>query len=252
MADSSKDVLSTEEMGRYRGGASRRSPAQNTGGGMGITLMLAIMVAGLAGAGWFIANQQQSMLATQDRLDKANNRLEYLEERLSATDIAMSQEGQDTKEQINLWESEIRKLWAVANERNKEWIQENQAQLKSVSSTLNGIRASNRDLKAATGRHEEALQSQQQLIDQVTSLELQLQQMLRSQRELVDKANVASQSLAQIEASLSPLVNENAEAVRAFDAFRISHNRRIVALERQFGQLQKPSSASVSTNPVTQ
>ena len=63
MADSSKDVLSTEEMGRYRGGASRRSPAQNTGGGMGITLMLAIMVAGLAGAGWFIANQQQSMLA---------------------------------------------------------------------------------------------------------------------------------------------------------------------------------------------
>lgn len=131
-------------------------------------------------------------------------------------------------------------------------IQENQAQLKSVSSTLNGIRASNRDLKAATGRHEEALQSQQQLIDQVTSLELQLQQMLRSQRELVDKANVASQSLAQIEASLSPLVNENAEAVRAFDAFRISYNRRIVALERQFGQLQKPSSASVSTNPVTQ
>lgn len=252
MADSSKDVLSTEEMGRYRGGASRRSSVQNTGGGMGMTVMLAIMVAGLASAGWFIANQQQSMLATQGRLDEANNRLEYLEERLSATDIAMSQEGQDTKEQINLWESEIRKLWAVANERNKEWIQENQAQLKSVSSTLNGIRASNRDLKAATGRHEEALKSQQQLIDQVTSLELQLQQMLRSQRELVDKANVASQSLAKIEASLSPLVNENAEAVRAFDAFRISYNKRIVALERQFGQLQKPSSASVSTNPVTQ
>ena len=76
---------------------------KHTSGGMGITVMLAIMVAGLAGAGWFIANQQQSMLATQDRLDKANNRLEYLEERLSATDIAMSQEGQDTKEQINLW-----------------------------------------------------------------------------------------------------------------------------------------------------
>ena len=63
MADSSKDVLSTEEMGRYRGGASRRSPAQNTGGGMGITVMLAIMVAGLAGAGWFI-EEQQSMLYT--------------------------------------------------------------------------------------------------------------------------------------------------------------------------------------------
>jgi chromosome segregation ATPase len=210
------------------------------------------MVAGLAGAGWFIANQQQTLLAEQSRLDEANSRLAYLEERLSATDSAMSQGGQDTKQQINLWESEIRKLWAVANERNKEWIQENQSQLKTVSSTLNGIRASNRDLKAATGRHEEALKVQQQLIDQVTSLELQLQQMLRSQRELVDKANVASQSLAQIEASLSPMVNENAEAVRAFDAFRIASNRRIVALERQLSQIQNAGQSSASANPLSQ
>ena len=252
MDESSKDVLSTEENERYRSGASRRAPAKAASSGMGTTLVLAIMVAGLAGAGWFIANQQQTLLAEQSRLDEANSRLAYLEERLSATDSAMSQEGQDTKQQINLWESEIRKLWAIANERNKEWIQENQSQLKTVSSTLNGIRASNRDLKAATGRHEEALKVQQQLIDQVTSLELQLQQMLRSQRELVDKANVASQSLAQIEASLSPMVNENAEAVRAFDAFRIASNRRIVALERQLSQIQNAGQSSASANPLSQ
>ena len=252
MDESSKDVLSTEENERYRSGASRRAPAKASSSGMGTALVLAIMVAGLAGAGWFIANQQQTLLAEQSRLDEANSRLAYLEERLSATDSAMSQEGQDTKQQINLWESEIRKLWAIANERNKEWIQENQSQLKTVSSTLNGIRASNRDLKAATGRHEEALKVQQQLIDQVTSLELQLQQMLRSQRELVDKANVASQSLAQIEASLSPMVNENAEAVRAFDAFRIASNRRIVALERQLSQIQNAGQSSASANPLSQ
>ena len=252
MDESSKDVLSTEENERYRSGTSRRAPAKASSSGMGTTLVLAIMVAGLAGAGWFIANQQQTLLAEQSRLDEANSRLAYLEERLSATDSAMSQEGQDTKQQINLWESEIRKLWAIANERNKEWIQENQSQLKTVSSTLNGIRASNRDLKAATGRHEEALKVQQQLIDQVTSLELQLQQMLRSQRELVDKANVASQSLAQIEASLSPMVNENAEAARAFDAFRIASNRRIVALERQLSQIQNAGQSSASANPLSQ
>ena len=243
MDESSKDVLSTEENDRYRSGVPRRTSAKASSSGTGTTLLLAIMVAGLAGAGWFIANQQQTLLAEQSRLA-------YLEERLSATDSAMSQEGQDTKQQINLWESEIRKLWAVANERNKEWIQENQSQLKTVSSTLNGIRASNRDLKAASGRHEEALKTQQQLIDQVTSLELQLQQMLRSQRELVDKANVASQSLAQIEASLSPMVSENAEAVRAFDAFRIASNRRIVALERQLSQIQNTSPAP--TDPLSQ
>ena len=123
MDESSKDVLSTEENERYRSGTSRRAPAKAPSSGMGTTLVLAIMVAGLAGAGWFIANQQQTLLAEQSRLDEANSRLAYLEERLSATDSAMSQEGQDTKQQINLWESEIRKLWAIANERNKEWIQ---------------------------------------------------------------------------------------------------------------------------------
>ena len=189
--------------------ARRPSTAPSGRIGMGTTLLLALMIAGLAGAGWFIANQQQMLAVEQDRLNDANKRLAVLEQRLSATDTAMSQEGQDTKQQINLWESEIRKLWAIANERNKDWIKENQARLKTLSATLNGIRATNRDLKAATGRHEEALKIQQQVIDQVTSLELQLQQMLRSQRELVDKTNVASQNLAKIEASLSPQVSEN-------------------------------------------
>ena len=80
---------------------------------------------------------------------------------------------------------------------------------------------------------------QQQVIDQVTSLELQLQQMLRSQRELVDKTNVASQNLAKIEAGLSPQVLENTEAVLAFDAFRIASNKRLVALERELARMQR-------------
>ena len=239
MDESPKDVLSTEENDRYRSGGARRPSTKSSGSsGMGTTLLLALMIAGLSGAGWFIANQQQMLAAEQDRLNDANRRLAVLEQRLSATDNAMSQEGQDTKQQINLWESEIRKLWAIANERNRDWIKENQSRLKTVSATLNGIRATNRDLKAATGRHEEALQVQQQLIDQVTSLELQLQQMLRSQRELVDKTNVASQNLAKIEAGLRPQVLENTEAVLAFDAFRIASNKRLVAVERELARMQ--------------
>ena len=148
-----------------------------------------------------------------------------LEQRLAATDDAMSQEGQDTKQQINLWESEIRKLWAIANERNRDWIKDNQERIKSISASLNGIRASNRDLQAATGRHEEALKVQQQLIDQVTSLELQLQQMLRSQRELVDTANLCAQCRNNENCRR---VAENAEAVLAFDSYRIATNRRLV------------------------
>ena len=243
MEQNKEDTLSTQENDRYRGASSRRPPPSG-GGGMGTTVMMALMVAGLAGAGWFIVNQQQMLLAEQERVNDAGKRLAVLEQRLSATDNAMSQEGQDTKQQINFWESEIRKLWAIANERNRDWIKDNQEQIKSVSASLNGIRASNRDLKAATGRHEEALKIQQQLIDQVTSLELQLQQMLRSQRELVDKANLAARNVAAIQGELSPLVAENTEAVLAFDSFRVGTNRRLVALERELVRLQNSGGPS--------
>ena len=55
-----------------------------------------------------------------------------LEERLSATDNAMMQEGQDTKEQIGFWQDEIRKLWAVSNERNKKWIKDNERSINKI------------------------------------------------------------------------------------------------------------------------
>ena len=242
MTNDADQSLSTEPGGdRPSGGGRRPQRSRSAEGGRGVFLngVMVVLVGGLIAAGWFIANQQQALIAEQARLTDANTRLQRLEQRLSATDTALSQGGEDTQEQLSLWESEIRKLWAIANERNRDWIKENQSRLKTVSATLNGIRASNRDLKAATGRHEEALKVQQQVIDQVTSLELQLQQMLRSQRELVDKTNVASQNLAKIEAGLSPQVLENTEAVLAFDAFRIASNKRLVALERELARMQR-------------
>lgn len=256
MNEKTDNGLSTGEGGRYRSASStsRRPPSQ----GMGLvgTAVLAIVVAGLAGAGWFIANQQQMLLAEQARSAEADGRISYLEERLSATDTALSQEGQDTKQQINLWESEIRKLWAIANERNRDWIKENQVSLKKVSGALNGIEASNRDLKAATSRHEVALEAQQQLIDQVTSLDLQIQQMLRAQRNLVDNVNSASQTLSRLNVTLGSKVEEHSEAIASFDAYRLAANKRMVDLERELAGLRAaqrpPAVAPVSGNLIPQ
>ena len=105
---------------------------------------------------------------------------------MSATDTAPSQGGEDTQEQL-LWESEIRKPWAVANERNKGWIKDNQ---KVKGPTNPALQSTARDLKAATARHEEAFSQQTALIDQLIH-EIQLQQV--AQQDPVDKVNEASQ-----------------------------------------------------------
>ncbi len=235
MSDKQAPGLSTQEGTGYRrgGGGKRSGGSPSTGRMLGMNLMVAILIAGLAVAGWFIANQQQMLIAGEDRLSSANQRIERLEQRLMATDSALSQGGEETQEQLGFWESEIRKLWAVSNERNRKWIKDNESAIAKVTSAMNGVQATTRDVRSAVDRHEAAFEQQQTLIDQLTSLELQMQQIVRGQRDLVDKVNAASQSVASLQADLSDKVNDNSEAIQSIDAYRVAVNSRLADIERR-------------------
>ena len=247
MSDRQQPDLSTTQGSSYRRGnnkaATGRSnrPTSTSGPGIGSSLIMAILLGGLVLAGWFIANQQEMLLVEQKRADDADARLRKVEARLSATDSAMAQGGEDTQEKLGLWESEIRKLWAISNERNKNWIQDNQRAVKKITASLNGVDATSRDLKASVARHETAFTQQQTLIDQLTSVELQLQQMARGQRDLVDKVNSAAQSVASLRSQLSSKVDDNSEAIQSNDAFRIALNSRLADIDRRLaGALGAP------------
>ena len=249
MSNDADQSLSTEP-GGYRPNSGGRRPRRinQSEGGRGIFLngVVAVLVGGLVAAGWFIANQQQVLIAEQARLTDANTRLERLERRLSATDTALSQGGEDTQEQLSLWESEIRKLWAVANERNKDWIKDNQKAVKDLDDSVTGLQSTTRDLKASTSRHEAAFNQQTALIDQLTSVEIQLQQLVRAQQDLVDKVNTTSQAVAKMRANLDIQVTENTEAIAAIDAYRIATNSRFRDLEKRVEELRQ------TFNPVAE
>ena len=184
------DLSLSTEPGGYRPSGGRRPQGgrkqTDSGRSLFTNAVMVILVGGLVAAGWFIANQQQMLVMEKARLSDANERLERLEQRLAATDTALSQGGEDTKEQISFWESEIRKLWNVSNERNRGWIKDNQKAVTGLDKSVTALQASARDLKATTARHEEAFDQQTALIDQLTSVEIQLQQLVRAQQDLVD------------------------------------------------------------------
>jgi len=153
------------------------------------------------------------------------------------TDESLIDSGKDTEKQIGFWESEIRKLWAVSNDRNKKWIDENKAGIAELKKTLATIQASNRDLGTAVGRHEAAFKQQQAIIDQLTSMEISIQQLANTQRDIVDKVNSASQSVASLNSGLANRVRENEEAVTAIDAYRVQVNTRLSNIERRLDSL---------------
>ena len=61
----------------------------------------------IGGGGWCVYDLFE---ATEDELEKARARITQLEERLRITDEAVTETGASASEQINLWESEIRRL----------------------------------------------------------------------------------------------------------------------------------------------
>lgn len=220
--------------GSKTGGSSRRRASPSGGGRMvGINLILAVLVAGLVVAGWFIANQHQLLTDEKKALDAAESRIALLEDRLRMTDETLIDSEKDTEEQIGFWESEIRKLWAVTNERNRKWIKDNEAAVAKLGKTLAALETSNRELGSAVGRHEAAFKQQQAIIDQLTSMEISIQQLANTQRAVVDKVNSASQSVAALNSGLASRVRENEQAVAAIDAYRIQVNTRLANIERK-------------------
>ncbi|MEZ5558834.1 MAG: hypothetical protein R3E86_09890 [Pseudomonadales bacterium] len=228
-----------DSSGRRRtGGASRRRAPGEPGPRMvGINAILAVLVTGLVVAGWFIASQHQQLTASNQALEDARARLAVLEDRTRVTDEALTETGQTTSEQINFWESEIRKLWAVSNERNKKWIEDNQKAIAGLKKSLTALEGATAEIKGTLGRHESAFAQQQTIVDQITSIELQMQQMVRSQRDMVDKVNASQQSVASLQSGLANRVKENEQAVAAIDAYRLQLNSRLADIERRLNSL---------------
>ena len=221
-------IAANPNEGRPYQRGSRRSGG---GGGRGSSVLVSVaLVAALvavAGGGYFLVTQHEELRTTKSTLEQASRRIGALEERLRLTDESLSASEEGTNEQINFWESEIRKLWDVSNKRNKSWIEDNQAALATMDKNLAAALADMDTVKSAVSRHETAISRQQDIADRLTAIDLQMNRLVANNRDLVDKANIAASLATRVEQRVS----KNEEAVAAIDRWRANTNSRILNLE---------------------
>ena len=230
---------------RPQGGRRARRGA-GAGGGLGVSAVLVFALAGFVAAGWFIAHQQQLLDAAEVKQRETDRRLRLLEERLRLTDAAMTESGADTNEQLNFWESEIRKLWDVSNKRNKGWIEDNQEAIKAQGVSLSGARSLLNRLEGQVDQHAEALARQDEVFDRLGNI-------AADQRDMVDKVNAARQIAASLKAGLEPKVKDLEAAIRANDAHRRQVNGELRALGERLARLERsPAPASAPALSVQQ
>lgn len=219
--------------GARRGGGGRKRGASGGGGSsIGVNLILVVLLAGLMVAGWFVANQQQMLATEQKAREAAEARIALMEDRLRMTDETLTEAGSETKSELGRWESEIRKLWAVSNERNKGWIEGNQAALKKHDASLGNLNKSQSQLTAQIQELRKAIEAQGDVRTELAGVSRQVEQMVKTQRELVDKVNAARQSVASLQSGLANRVAENEQAVLSMDSYRAQVNNRLAELER--------------------
>ena len=201
------------------------------------------MIGGFGIGGWFVFNQQQELLASERERAETEERLQHLEARLRATDESMTETGEDINEQLSFWELEIRKVWDVANKRNKKWIQDNQAAITRHRSTLNSVEASLADIRSAVSRNDAKLQQQGEIIERLADVQEQVRTLVRQHRDLGDAVKTSRQVVAMLKASLESRVEKIEEAISAIDGSRQTTGAqwgqlraRLDALERQLNE----------------
>ena len=155
--------------------APRRSAGRLTGvSSSGLYALLGLAVLGVGVLGWFAFQAQTELDALKSQDQSASVRLAEIETRLQITDEDRSRADTEIEGQIDFWEDEIRKLWALANERNRNWIVENQNNLKGQQSRLGELSNQLSELNASLARVEAGLENQREITGRIDVLSRQL------------------------------------------------------------------------------
>ncbi|QSP94432.1 hypothetical protein LPB19_14820 [Marinobacter salinisoli] len=276
---------------------SNRSGNGSGGGGRSLTMLwlLFIAVACVALAGWY--SQSQRIKALEGQLEEADYwarqsklALARVEGELSETGESLEERGATLGEQIasnqsglKAANSEIRKLWVVANERNKARLNEHEEQLVTLeqrlaedAKALTALQASVESVRTSLAADLAALESQsqtsisaleetaQQLTGQLTGLTQKMAEVdqlveariRRFEQEQKLTASGVESRLSSLEQKTSSAAGQGSvqalqrevagleKTVAAIDASRSQLTSRLVRLSEEVNALRAQVSAN--------
>ena len=231
---------SADNGGPGKPAGKRRKTSGGGGSGRSAVLLIALLiVAGAAGAGWY--QQEQRIQALEGQLEEADYwarqsklALARFEGELSETGENLQEKGQsieDTlashKERLNTADSEIAKLWGVANDRNRKRLDDHQAKLESLRSDVDSGNSQREALSASFKKLDATMSSR---LDKVQSdLERQLTAVRETGQENASQLTKLDESLAGVDKLVE----------RQLLRFEREQNLTIDGLESRIAALEK-------------
>lgn len=207
-----------------------------SGGGSTLAVLaLVVAVAGLGGSG-FLGWQ---WMQTEDDLAQANRRIEGLERRLDITSDQSSEYVEEIQEKLQWADSEIRKLWGVSYDTNRQRITENRERLEALTSELSSVKSTADAADSGLGELRSALEETRNRVSSVNDGLEALQQTAGDIEEQRRRLQNLAEDVDRLDSSLANLgglaerVSANEEAIEAVDSFRRTVNRELIAIKEQ-------------------
>jgi chromosome segregation ATPase len=231
-------------------GKGRKASGGGGSGRSAVLLVALLIVAGAAGAGWY--QQERRIQALEGQLEEADYwarqsklALARFAGELSETGENMQERGQSIegtlashKERLNTADSEIAKLWGVANDRNRKRLDDHQARLESLRSDVDSGNSQREALSASVKKLEATVSSR---LDKVRSdLERQLTAVRETGQENASRLTKLDESLAGVDQLVE----------RQLLRFEREQSLTIDGLESRIAALEKATNNLSSSNQL--
>jgi len=213
-------------------------------GGKGLVwfmFFLLLIVIGICGwLGQQVLQLQQQQAASSNALQLERSRVESISAQVHETGSSFVETGNVLESKFKFFDSEIRKLWDVANKRNRKGIEANKTQLAKTAKSTQSAQTKLKTLETkqvaatkATGKLSKQLASENTALR--ATVEAQNEQLLIMEGEM----ELLQQRLKNVPNNLVVRVENNEEAVQAIDASRQQLFKRISQIQQQLDSLQR-------------
>ena len=215
-----------------------------------MTVVLCLFVVLLAGASAYLYLQTQMLSETGHALAQ---RVLDIESRLSVTDESLSQSGaamqavlKEHSADLATHISEIRKLWALAYDRNRVAIETLKKGQQNSDARMNSLFGSVARLDPVMKGYDGIQSRLETISSQLLAQSAAVDDLSSRARELVDRAASVNSKVS----SQSARIQQHQEAIDAIDEYRIQINQRLRRLERQDTQVITSPSGLLDTSKL--
>lgn len=215
-------VASRDEIGIAP--SQQRRPPAGSGSGRGSSAWLWLLLVSVIALGGAAIWQYQTYQQLLSRFEQVENKLSSTDESLSQNGAALQIKIQEQAETLDTHWSEIRKLWGVSNDRNKDNIAANRKDIDFLA-------AKRADFDKQLSGFSKQIKEQQKSIAQSGVNGLAIAADLERLNADLSKLDSALENLQSKFTAVDEQFNNHAEAIAAFDSYRRQTNQRLLKLE---------------------